>query len=190
MTAENRSMYTLLVLDDEPAIVHAMTRILKRMPQEWLREPCTLKTFTDPLKALQSLADVPYDLIISDLRMPGMDGLTFLRQALEFQPEALRMVVSGHADRDAVLSAMNDTRVFRFVEKPWDDSELQLAVVHALQTSALMHENQRLADLVRMQRGTISRQEAVLRELESECPGITQLQRDETGAIYLDENDV
>lgn len=182
-------MYTILLLDDEPAILRAMARVLGRIPDDWLDAPCEIKRFTEPLEALKSLGDVQYDLIVSDLRMQDMDGLTFLRQALEFQPEAMRIVVSGHADRNAVMSAVNDTQVFRFVEKPWNDTELQMVAAQALQTCTLLRENQRLADLVRMQRGTISRQEVMLRQLESECPGITQLERDESGAIYIDENE-
>ncbi|GAB3038434.1 MULTISPECIES: response regulator [Oleiagrimonas] len=186
---ERISAYSLLVLDDEPQIVKAMTRVLARMPSEWLDAPCAVKGFTDPHEALASLGERNYDLVISDLRMPIMNGLDFLRQARELQPDAMRIVISGHADLPTVMSAVNDTQVFRFIDKPWNDTELQMGVAQALRNCMLLRENQRLADVVRVQRSTISRQEEALRDLEADSPGITHVERDETGAIFIDENE-
>lgn len=178
--------YKLLLLDDETPILNALVRVIQRIPPDHLDGHCQIRTFTDPAQALESLQDEPYDLVVTDFRMPAMDGLAFLRQAIGHQPEVARIVISGQADLPAVMAAINDVQVFRFVNKPWDDGELQLAIVQALQAHAMRRENQRLADLVRAQQGTISRQEAALRELEAECPGITRVERDECGAIYLD----
>lgn len=182
-------MYKILVLDDEPSIVNAMTRVIARMPEAWLDSPCKVVPFNHPLQALRSFDENAYDVVISDLNMPVMDGLTFLRQAREFQPTAMRIVVSGQGDLPTVLAAVNETQVFRFVPKPWNDMELQLAVFQAMQASKLQRENQRLADQVRVQRGMLSEQDAVLRELELDSPGITRLNRDADGAIYLDEGE-
>ena len=88
------------------------------------------------------------------------------------------------------MAAINDSGVFRFVAKPWDDAELQLTLTLALQTRTMQRENQRLADEVRVQRGQLSEQDARLRELEAECPGITRVERDDTGAIVLGEHDL
>lgn len=183
------STYAVLILDDEPPIVKAMTRVLSRMPGEWLDGRCQVFGFNDPDEALASLRDRNYDLIISDLRMPHMGGLEFLRQALAIQPDAMRIVISGHADLPTVMSAVNDVQVFRFIDKPWNDTELLMGVAQALRNCMLQRENKRLADLVREQRSTISRQEEVLRDLEAESPGITHVERDETGAIFLDESE-
>lgn len=180
-------MYQLLVLDDEAHILKAMTRVLARIPPDWLNEPCQVHGFQDPEAALASLGERNYDLIISDLRMPLMDGMSFLKHALQLQPDAMRIVISGQADLPTVMAAVNDIRVFRFIDKPWNDTELQMGVVQALRACTLLRENQQLADVVRVQRGTISRQEAALRELEAESPGITHVLRDESGAIFLDE---
>jgi DNA-binding NtrC family response regulator len=178
--------YRLLLLDDEQPILNALVRVINRIDSDRLGGACRINAFTDPAEALASLRAEPYDLVVTDFRMPGMTGLDFLREAIVHQPEVARIIISGQADLPTVVAAINDTQVFRFVGKPWDDGELQLAVVQALEVYALRRENQRLADLVRVQQGTISRQEAALRQLESECPGITRVERDETGAIYLD----
>ncbi|NUR21975.1 response regulator [Frateuria sp.] len=182
--------YRLLLLDDEPGILNALTRVINRIGADRLGAPCQISAFTDTGPALESLQNEPYDLVITDFRMPAMSGLDFLREAIQRQPGIARIIISGHADLPTVVAAINDAQVFRFVGKPWDDNELQLAVIQALHVYALGRENQRLADLVRIQQGTISRQEAALRELEAECPGITRVERDEHGAIYLDEENL
>lgn len=183
-------MYNILVLDDQPAIINAMRRAIDRIPPDLLDSRCRVHGFDNPENALGSLRDVTYDAVISDLRMPGVDGLDFLRQARDLQPEAVRIVISGYGDLPSAISAINDVGVFRFVAKPWDDADLQLTLALALQTCEMQRENRRLADEVRVQRGQLSKQEARLRELESECPGITHVERDDTGAIVLGEHDV
>ncbi len=192
MNAESKAnaSYAVLVLDDEPAIVKAMTRVIARMPSEWLEGRCEVHGYNDPDEALASMRERDYDLIISDLRMPRMGGLEFLRQTLDIQPDAMRIVISGHADLPTVMSAVNDAGVFRFINKPWNDTELHMGVAQALRNCMLQRENKHLADLVREQRSTISRQEEALRDLETESPGITHVERDETGAIMLDESDL
>jgi YesN/AraC family two-component response regulator len=178
-------MYKLLILDDEPSIINAMIRLIARIPQEQLNGKATVRSFTDAALALECIREEPFDLIITDFRMPTMDGLTFLQQAIEYQPDVARIIISGHADLPLVLSAVNGVQIFRFVSKPWDDAELQQSIAQALQVRSLHLENQHLADLVRMQRGELSRQEAMLRQLESESPGITRVERDAEGAIIL-----
>lgn len=178
-------MYNILVLDDQSAVVHAVRRVVERIPPSWLNARCRVDGFDNPDNALESLKNTAYDAIISDLRMPAVDGLEFLRQTLDIQPDAVRIVISGHGDLSAIITAVNDIRIYRFIAKPWDDAELQLTLASALQAQALQRENQRLADEIRVQRGKLSKQEAILRQLEAECPGITRVDRDEAGAIML-----
>lgn len=180
-------MYNILILDDEPAIVNAMRRVIGRIPSSWLAQPCEIAGFSDQTAALQSLGETEYDVVISDLRMPGMSGLEFLTHAQQLQPDATRIIISGHGDFSVVLAALNETQVFRFVPKPWDDKELQLALVQALLTRDLQRENQQLADQVRSSVGAWSSQDSSMRKLEAEYPGITHVVRDESGAIFLNE---
>jgi YesN/AraC family two-component response regulator len=180
-------MYNILLLDDEPAIVNAMRRVIARIPSSWLAQPCSISGFTDPDIALHALAETDYDVVVADLRMPRMSGLDFLRHAQTLQPDATRIIVSGHGDFTAVLAALNETQVFRFVPKPWNDRELQLAMVQALLTRDLQRENQQLADQVRAGGHRGYQPASSLRKLEAECPGITHVERDEYGAICIDE---
>src|SRR6185312_9678155 len=83
-------MYNILVLDDQSAIINAMRRAIDRIPSDLLDSRCRVHGFDNPENALESLRDVAYDAVVSDLRMPGVDGLDFLRQARELQPDAVR----------------------------------------------------------------------------------------------------
>lgn len=181
--------YRLMAVDDEQPVLNALSRVIGRIDSKWLGAPCHVKTFTDPVEALVDIQNERYDLIVTDLRMPGMNGLDFLRRAIEHQPDIARIIISGYADMPMVMAAINDIQVFRFVSKPWVDGELQLAILQTVHAHALRRENQRLADIVRAQKGLLWKQRAVLNRLEADCPGITRVERDESGAIYLDIDD-
>jgi response regulator RpfG family c-di-GMP phosphodiesterase len=80
------------------------------------------------------------DLILSDYLMPGMNGLDFLKQACVLQPEALRIMLTGVADPDVILSAINEGQVYRYVLKPWDDFDLRVMVRLALRDLEVLRE--------------------------------------------------
>ncbi|WP_257387390.1 response regulator [Tahibacter caeni] len=184
-------MYRVLIVDDEPNILTALRRNLATIPTSLLDgERLELYPANAPEDALQLATEENFDLVISDLRMPGMSGVDLLAQIGDRQPNVARILMSGYADLEAIVSAINQARIFRFIPKPWDDNDLRMAVVQALHYRAVILENQRLADLVRAQRGQLERHEAELSRLEREHPGITQIVRDETGAIYIDEDDL
>jgi response regulator RpfG family c-di-GMP phosphodiesterase len=116
-----------------------------------------------------------------------MDGVAFLKAFREEQPHAVRLILSGYADLDAMIGAINEAQIYRFISKPWHDFELRAAVEQALAHHDLLLENQRLADEVRAQRGIISRQEMELRRLEMETPGITKVNWGPDGSVILSE---
>ena len=183
-------MYRIVLVDDEVNVLSALKRVLSSIPVEELDgERPVVETFVSVHEALTRISSMPVDLIISDYRMPDMSGVEFLTQVIAQQPTVARIILSGYADLDAVVSAINKVQISRFINKPWHDFELKAAVVQALSTRALIIENQRLADTVRTQRGILSRQEAELRRLEVESPGITHLRLAPDGGIMLDDDD-
>jgi len=183
-------MYRILLVDDEINILSALKRSLQRIEFDELDgERPEIETFISARQALARVKRAPVDLIISDFRMPEMSGIEFLSEAVQAQPDVARLVLSGNADLDNVVDAINKVQIFRFIAKPWHDFELKTAIVQALAARALVMENRRLADLVRKQYGKISRHEAELRRLEAESPGITQLKRDADGRIMLDDEE-
>jgi DNA-binding NtrC family response regulator len=179
------------MVDDEPNILSSLRRLLAAVPVDHFDgEKPELTISTDPNEALQLFDDHRFDLVISDLRMPIMDGVTMLSAMAERQPQVARILMSGYADLDAIIGAVNDAQVFRFIPKPWHEREVKLAVTQALQMRTLLLENERLANMVRSQKGVMTKQEAELRRLEAEHPGITRIKRDETGAILIDDDDL
>lgn len=111
----------LLRVDDEPSIQPALRRILRR-------EGYTLLFAGSAAEALELLSRHSVGVVISDLRMPGMDGIQFLDRVRSLHPQAVRMILSGYADVGMITSAINRGAVFRFLHKPWDDRELLEAV--------------------------------------------------------------
>jgi len=183
-------MYRILLVDDEINILSALKRSLHRIEFDELdSERPEIETFVSARQALARIRHAAVDLIISDFRMPEMSGVEFLTEAVRAQPDVARIVLSGHADLDAVVDAINKVQIFRFIAKPWHDFELTAAVAQALAARALVVENRRLADIVRKQYGKISRHESELRRLEAESPGITRLKLSSDGSILLDEDE-
>lgn len=179
--------HRLLIVDDEPNVLNALRRLFTLYLPAGV-ERLTVETFTSPLAALQRAGEgAAFDAVISDYRMPEMDGVAFLKAFRDIQPDAVRIILTGYAELGALIAAINDAQIERFVAKPWNDYELRLALAHALAHNDLLRENQRLADEVRAQRGIISRQEMELRRLERESPGITKVKWGPNGEVLLDE---
>lgn len=105
---------------------------------------------------------------------------------MQIQPDIARIILSGYADLQAVVAAINKVQIFRFVSKPWNDFELNSAITQALDHRRLLQENQRMADQLRMQEGKLSRHELELRRLESQYPGLTKIKRAADGSIDLE----
>jgi response regulator RpfG family c-di-GMP phosphodiesterase len=96
-------------------------------------------------------------LFISDFRMPEMDGIEFLKGAKALQPDAARLILSGYADLNALLRAVNEVGIERFIGKPWNDYDLMSAIGQALAHRELLLENRELANLVRLEMGDKTR---------------------------------
>lgn len=117
-------MSKILLVDDEQNILNALRRELK--------DHFEVETFADPVAALEHCRNTQFDLVIADYNMPEMDGLQFLKQLGQIQPDASRMLLSGHADIDALIRTINETHVYRFIAKPWEKAELFASIEQAL----------------------------------------------------------
>jgi len=178
-------MASLLIVDDEPNVLNALRRMcLNRTMLPAIPDP-TVTAFTSPLEAIDYLRDHPVDLVISDFRMPDMDGATFLTRVKALRPDTARIILSACADLDGIARAINEAGIFRFVSKPWSDPELKAAIVDVLAFRSLQLENRRLANELRQQRLAISRQQLELERLERESPGITRVEWSEDGGVLV-----
>jgi len=182
-------MSRLMIVDDEEAILRSLRRLLLAVPCRTGHSSYQLEieVFASPLQALERARHAAFDLFLSDYRMPGMDGVAFLKAVRELQPDAARLILSGYADLNALLGAINEAQIFRFLSKPWNDFELVSAIAQALEYRDLMLENQRLADLVRVQMGRMTAQELELKRLEALEPGLTKVNWGPDGSVILDE---
>jgi len=174
-------MTTLAFVDDEINILYSIKRLLRK--KEW-----NVLTFSSPEEALADLKGrTDIDIIISDYRMPVMNGVEMLRILKQDCPNALRIILSGQADLQGILLAVNQAEIYRFVTKPWIDEDFIITLENAIQYHALAQENLRLLQLVRLQQGKISRQRNELKRLENESPGITQVSWSEDGSIDISD---
>ena len=180
-------MAQILIVDDEPGVLNALRRMCLNPLIAPTIADAHVTTFTSPRQAIEYMRDQPVDLVISDYRMPEMDGASFLTRAKELQPDNARMILSAYTDMEGIVRAINDAGIFRFVSKPWSDVDLRVSIVQALEHRALLLENRRLANELRVQRGIISRQQAEFDRLEAESPGITRVRWTEDGGVLLDD---
>lgn len=115
----------LLLVDDEENILRSLQRILRREPYE-------LGTAASGEAALSMMEEQKFDLVISDARMPGMDGPTLLAEIKKKWPYCIRILLTGYTDVTSTIKAINEGQIYRYISKPWDDEELKLIVRQAL----------------------------------------------------------
>jgi two-component system, probable response regulator PhcQ len=177
----NDEKIKILLVDDEPNVLKALTRLLKQYD---------ITTAESGEDALKLAAQQAFPLVISDYRMPGMNGIDFLILFKRLQPDSVRIVLTGYADLEGAQHAINEAEVFRFINKPWSNLEIQHVVESGLAHRNMQLENRALADQVRAQQKLLDEKEAVIKALEAEEPGITHVNWADDGSIILDEKDL
>jgi len=166
-------MHVLLV-DDEPNLTSALVRSLDKTQFE-------IFTADSAQKGLLILAGNDIDVVVSDERMPGMSGSQFLTEVRKNWPSTVRMILSGQADLDAAVRAINEGEVYRFLLKPCHPTELQLTIQQGLQHKKLVTQSRKL--LMEHQKNV-----NILEELEQANAGITKIELDEDGAILMNDD--
>jgi len=129
---------TILFVDDEGNILKSLQRL-------FIDEDYDVQTANSGKAALEMIeAGLQPTVIVSDQRMPEMGGAEFLRHAKEAVPDSIRMVLTGYADINAAVSAINEGGIYRYILKPWSDDDLKLSIKSAIQQYNLIHENRQL----------------------------------------------
>ncbi|HGL6714867.1 response regulator [Burkholderia contaminans] len=141
---------SILLVDDEPSVLSALRRVFRPAGYEIL-------TAESGEAALEVLASTEVDLIVSDMRMPGMSGAEFLARARSLYPDTMRILLTGYAEIASVVQAVNDGGVYRYLNKPWDDHDLLLTLEQALEQRRLRREAARLAALTEAQNEALRR---------------------------------
>ncbi len=147
----------ILLVDDEPNVLKALQRSLRALGFDTTTAACGAE-------ALRVLERQPVDAIVSDMRMPGIDGAELLTRSRLHAPDAVRVLLTGHADVPLAVAAINEAEIFRYVEKPWNDSLLHQALLDGLERRALERERNALLEIARQQNDRLHAANAALEE--------------------------
>lgn len=140
--------YNILLVDDEEDNLALLFRTL--------RGTYNLEKTTSPLQALEMLKEKKFELVISDHKMPEMDGVEFLKRVQLHNPQIMRILLTAYSDANILIDAINYAKIYRYVKKPYNPDELQLIVSSALEYYQLKHDNDILiTDLKELFSGTI-----------------------------------
>lgn len=179
-----QTMDRIMLVDDEPHVLSSLRRLLVRsLPNENIH----IELCTDPLQALDLARREIYKVVVSDYRMPMMDGVKFLSSWRDIQPNSVRLILSASTDFDAIQAAMNHAEIFRYLVKPWSDEALLVAVGEALARHDQSMETKRIVAEYQKGSGQLSPQEIELQKLEASEPGITKVRWDTDGSIIIDD---
>src|SRR4029077_9044055 len=96
--------------------------------------------FTEPEKAVKHMENNVVDIAVSDYLMPRMSGIQFLTRAKQLQPEASRVLLPGHADKQSAIQAINDVGLYQYVEKPWENAQLLLIIQNGIERAKLLRQ--------------------------------------------------
>jgi len=122
----------ILVVDDEEMVVTSIKSFLT------LETDYEVAAFTSPKEALEFVRKTKVDLVISDYLMPDIDGIEFLGQVKDIQPEATRILLTGYADKENAIKAINDVGLYQYIEKPWENDDLRLIIRNGLEKRILL----------------------------------------------------
>ncbi len=146
----HKAAYKILFVDDEENVLKAMQRIFRQ-------ENYTILTASSGPEALKLLQKEPVHVVVSDHRMPEMTGADLLRKIKDLYPQTIRIMLTGYADVNAIMGAVNEGAVYKFITKPWNDEDLRLTVSLALEQYDLIEENKALKNQQKAQEKKIKK---------------------------------
>jgi len=123
---------TIVIVDDEDMVLTSLNSFLN------LETDYDVKTFVSVKEALEYIKTGRVDLVVSDYLMPEMDGISFLGKVREIKPEVPRIILTGYADKENAIKAINNVGLFQYIEKPWDNDDLLIILRNGLEKQKLM----------------------------------------------------
>ena len=125
---------SVLLVDDEEMVITSIRAFLQ------LETDFQIHGFTDPEEAARFAESNPVDVAVSDYLMPKMNGIQLLARVKEVQPEASRVLLTGHADKQSAIQAINQVSLFQYLEKPWDNAQLLLVIRSGAERALLFRD--------------------------------------------------
>lgn len=145
----------VVIVDDEEMVLTSLSSLLS------LETDYEVNTFLSSEEALKHIKNEDTDLVISDYLMPGMDGITFLGEVRKLKPEIPRIILTGYADKENAIKAINEVGLFQYIEKPWNNDDILIVLRNGL-------EKQRLIKTLREKIGEIDKANSELDGLQNE----------------------
>jgi signal transduction histidine kinase len=121
----------IFAVDDDPLVLASLGKLIE------IETPYAVRTFSSGPAALEAMSAAPPDVIVSDLAMPGMDGIELLGRARALAPDAARIILTGFADKDSAIRSINEAGIYQFIEKPWDNAQLLQTIGNAVEHVSL-----------------------------------------------------
>ncbi len=139
---KNLNEYNIVIVDDEPIITSSLNALLK------LEGYLNVNLFNSPIEALEYIKTTNADLIISDFFMPEINGIELLKRAGIMNSGTTLILLTGYADKESAIKAINEIGLYRYIEKPWDNDDLMLCIKNGLERSHLLENlNQKITEL-------------------------------------------
>lgn len=133
---------SVLIVDDEEMVITSVRAYLE------LETDFEVHGFTEPHQAAKHLEANPVDIVVSDYLMPGLSGIQLLTRAKQLQPEASRVLLTGHADKQSAIQAINQVGLYHYIEKPWENAQLLLIIQNGIERARLLRDlRERVAEL-------------------------------------------
>ncbi len=132
--SSQNSVERVLILDDEEMVLTSLRSFLE------LETDYEVVTFTSANEALEYTKKNKINLVVSDYLMPEMDGISFLAKVKEIDPNATRIILTGYADKENAIKAINEVSLFQYIEKPWDNDNLKLVIRNGIDKQKLLSE--------------------------------------------------
>lgn len=123
---------TIVIVDDEEMVLTSLNSFLS------LETEYHVRTFTSARDALEYVTNNNVDLVVSDYLMPEMDGISFLAEVKKVKPEVPRIILTGYADKENAIKAINEVGLFQYIEKPWENDDLLIIFRNGLEKQRLM----------------------------------------------------
>ncbi|TGG93233.1 response regulator [Natronospirillum operosum] len=139
----------VLLVDDEAAILSALQRVFRKSGYQ-------IHTAESGEQALDVLTREAVDVVLTDMRMPGMDGSELLQRVRRNWPNVSRVLMTGHADLNQTIRAINEAGIHHYIGKPWDDDELLSVMAEALDRALVYREHQRLLQVTQTQNARLT----------------------------------
>lgn len=139
---ETNTKPSVVIVDDEDMVITSVRAYLQ------LETDFDIQGFTDPEEAARFIESNVIDMAVSDYLMPKMNGIQFLARAKQLRPEASRVLLTGHADKQSAITAINEVGLYQYLEKPWDNAQLLLVVQNGVERARLLRDLQaKIAEL-------------------------------------------